>query len=325
MIDGLGWFHEADYRRSWLLLDDVEYVLPSRIQGSLTYPPGLEERSEVTVGRPSAPAGAIVQEARADCDDPEFLEIVRRIPERDAAYSELIVWSDAEARAALGTDAPPGAPLAVSYLLNKLLWRARESGAAPLVGQPYASDLVVWKIGRIVSELPWKRQESGHRFGYAAFAAGLSLDFVGDEDLASADIERLVAFKTANRPLVERAQQAVVEAVRRFDGLPSSGAFSTELTRLRQDALNERSRLEELARSAWLDTGLGLAKRAAAAAAKSSVGGMLVLSVLQNPLAAVAAAGGIVAVEAVDALTKRASAPAPKMTFLFKVGRLLAR
>ena len=38
-----------------------------------------------------------------------------------------------------------------------------------------------------------------------------------------------------------------------------------------------------------------------------------------------APASGVVAVEAVKALAKRAIAPAPRMSFLFKVSRLLAR
>ena len=52
---------------------------------------------------------------------------------------------------------------------------------------------------------------------------------------------------------------------------------------------------------------------------------MLLLSAAQAPLAAIAAASGVVAVEAVNALAKRAIAPAPRISFLFKVSRLLAR
>jgi hypothetical protein len=324
MIDGLGWFHKADYRRSWLLLDQVEYVLPLKVEGPLSFPPDLEGRSEFSLSRPVVPADVLAVQARNDCAESGFLDLVRQMPERDAEYAQLVVWSDADARAVLASSGPLGPPLAVAYLLNKLLWRAREAALAPLVGQPYASDLLTWKIARAVSELPWKRQEMGHQYGYAAFAAGLSLDFVGDEELATADIQRLAAFKASNRALLERNQAAIMEAVRKFDGLPLSDAFPSELARLRQEAVSERLRLDELARQAWTETGLGIAKRATAAAA-SGFGAMLLLSAAQAPLAALAAAGGVVAVEAMNALAKRATAPAPRMSFLFKAGRLLAR
>ncbi len=325
MIDGFGWFHKADYRRSWLLLDQVEYIMPVRVEGPLTFPTGLEGRSEFHLSRPVVPAETLAARARSDCVESEFLELVRQVPASDAEYAQLLVWSDVDARAALASSGPAEPPLAIAYLLNKLLWQAREAAVAPLVGQPYASDLLIWKIARTVSELPWKRQEMGHHYGYAAFAAGLSLDFVGDDELATADIQRLAAFKASNRSLLERNQAAIMEAVRKFDGLPLTAAFPSELALLRQEAVNERLRLEELARQAWIDIGLGIAKRAAAAAASGFGGGMLLLSAAHAPLAALAAAGGVAATEVVNALAKRAAAPAPRMSFLFKVGRLLAR
>jgi hypothetical protein len=33
MIDGFGAFEEADYRRSWLFFDDVDYILPAKLAG----------------------------------------------------------------------------------------------------------------------------------------------------------------------------------------------------------------------------------------------------------------------------------------------------
>lgn len=325
MIDGFGWFHKADYRRSWLLLDEVEYILPVKLEGPLSFPTDLELRNEFHLSRLVVPVEDLAAQARSDCAESQFLELVRHIPVRDAEYAQLIVWSDIDARTALATSGALEPPLAVAYLLNKLLWRASQAAVAPLVGQPYASDLLIWKIARAVSELPWKRQEMGHQYGFAAFAAGLSLGFVGDDELAKADIPRLAAFKASNRPLLERNQAAIMEAVRKFDGLPLTAAFPSELARLRQEAVSERLRLEELARQAWAETGLGIAKRVAAAAASGFGGGMLLLSAAQAPLAAIAAASGVVAVEAVNALAKRATAPAPRMSFLFKVSRLLAR
>jgi hypothetical protein len=328
MIDGFGWFHEADYRRSWLLLDQVEYIMPPRIEGPLSFPSDLEARREFQVSRPVAPAEALITEAVSDCAKIEFLELVRKIPARDVEYAQLVVWSDADARGALASSGVVEPAGAVSYLLNKLLWRARKTTAAPLVGQPYASDLLIWKIAQTVSQLsdlPWKRRDIAHQYGYAACAAGLSLDFVADDELATSDIRRLAAFKASNKPLLERNQAAIMEAVRKFDGLPLTAAFPSELARLRQEAVNERLRLEELARDAWIETGLGIAKRAAAAAASGFGGGMLLLSAKQAPLTALAAAGGVIAAEALNALAKRATAEAPRMSFLFKVGNQLAR
>lgn len=323
MIDGFGWFHEADYRRSWLLLDQVEYIMPIELEGPVYYPGDLEDRSEFRLARPIVPAEMIAAQARSDCSENGFLEIVRRIPASDLDYAQLIVACDSADRAAIRSSGPIDPPFAVAYLLNKLFWLAQQTSVAPLVGQPYASDLLVWKITQRVSALPWKNQDLGHHYGYGAFAAGLSLDFVSDSELAAADVNQLLAFKASNKSLLVRNQAAIMEAVRKFDGLPLTSAFPLELGRLRQEALNERLQLEDLARQAWKETGLGIAKRAVAAAASGFGGGMLFLSAAQAPLASLAAAGGVVASELMSAFTKRATAPAPRMSFLFKVGHLL--
>ena len=118
MIDGFGWFHKADYRRSWLLLDQVEYILPVKLEGPLSFPTDLERRNEFHLSRLVVPAEDLAAQARSDCAESEFQELGRHIPAPDAEYAQLIVWSDMDARATLAPSGPLEPPLAVAYLLN---------------------------------------------------------------------------------------------------------------------------------------------------------------------------------------------------------------
>jgi hypothetical protein len=321
MIDGLGRFHEADYRRSWLLLDEVDYIFPLETQGPLVFPEDLDRRQRFRLSRPDVPVDELADLSERDSKDDQFLELVEAIPPRDIEYARLLVWSDAAACGEFGLKLAPEPALAIAYLLNKLVHCARQKGAAPLVGQQYAADLLAWKIAQATNDLSWRRDEVRQHYGYAAFAAGLSLDFLHDSEIVAADVASLARFKTSHRDLFEKNQNAVMEVARKFDGLPNSDAFAAELSKLRHEAADERSRLENLAHQAWTEAGLRIAKRAVGAAVSGLGGGMLLLSAKQAPIAAMAAAVGVIASEVADALSKRASAPPPRMSFLFKAGK----
>lgn len=321
MIDGFGWFHEADYRRSWLLLKEVDYVLPRQTRGPLSLSDRLDQRVEFRVVRPEVSQGDLAGAARRDAADEVFLKLAASVPQKDAEYAQLLVWCDVDARELLQLTAPPAAPLALAYLVNKLVQIADSRNLAPLVGQAYASDLLCWKVARSES-LPWKRAELKNRLGYAAFAAGLSLDFLEDEELACVPLEALAEFKRANAALLERSQAAVQDVARRFEGLPSSDAFQAELGKLRHDALEERMQIDELARKAWTDAGLRIGGRAVAAAASGLGGGLLLLSSHQAAVTAVAAVGAVVAGEALELIKGLAAGRRPRMSYLLKAGEL---
>lgn len=52
MIDGFGRFNEADYRRSWLFFEQVDYIFPTEINGPLRMPATLASKPLFTVVQP---------------------------------------------------------------------------------------------------------------------------------------------------------------------------------------------------------------------------------------------------------------------------------
>jgi len=89
MIDGLGPFEEADYRRSWLIFEDVDYVLPHRLAGSFSLAE-LGDHPGFAVRRPELGGDAMEQILDATCRDGEDAElkhlIATRFPLRDREY-----------------------------------------------------------------------------------------------------------------------------------------------------------------------------------------------------------------------------------------------
>jgi hypothetical protein len=323
MLDGFGWFHEADYRRSWLFFDEVSYVLPAKLTtGLLSYPRGLDQRIEFHaeyLSLPSSAADRIAALAIDDAADPEFQTLCRLVPKKDADYAQVIAWSDAEARLRIGERLLTTKDLAVAYLLNKLEHCSRSRGLCPIVGQPYASDMLAWKASRREKVLPWKSPPN--RDTYAAFAAGISLDFLDDTDLVDADIDRLAQFKQDNRALLQESQRSLIGTAERFIGLSTAPEFQQELADLRASARENRRILDQQAKDAWHKAGLAILKKTVAAGGTALAGGVLLSSFTTGVVATGIAAAAVVATEILDPLARKKGLP-QGMAYLYRLGSL---
>jgi hypothetical protein len=78
MIDGFGWFGEDDYRRAWLLFDEVDYLFPGELAGPLWYPTTVFEETEYRAVRMStaAEADSFAEAVEADHGDETFRGLV---------------------------------------------------------------------------------------------------------------------------------------------------------------------------------------------------------------------------------------------------------
>jgi len=334
MIDGFGYFDEADYRRSWLFFDEVDYVLPGRLAGPIAMPP-LEDRQDFVVARPAlggAVLDGLLAATRRDATDETLRElVVDRVPAKERDYASVLVWSDEEVRDALRDAETRDPAFATLFLANKLLWFAAEHGTVPIVGRPHATEILGRKAARLETRVGAGLLSLRGGASFTAFAAGLALDFVDDEVLAKIPIARLVDFKSAHRALLERHQLHLVEVAQKFSALADGGDFTNRLAELRVEARNERARLEDHARKAWTETGLELAKKAVIAASASLFSGLAVLrghslhDVLVAALPAAVAALGVGTSAAVEAATKSRSAAPPTMAYLFRAAEAFAR
>jgi len=91
--------------------------------------------------------------------------------------------------------------------------------------------MLAWRASRQELGLPWKKNPN--RDVCAAFAAGLSLDFLEDSDLVDADIEHLARFKEQNLALMEKSQESILVTSERFAKLANAPEFQAELAALR--------------------------------------------------------------------------------------------
>jgi hypothetical protein len=245
-----------------------------------------------------------------------------RFTRGDREYAAALVWSDVQLR-----DQPTQIRSIdpVLFLANKLLWYAARHGTVPIVGLGEATELLTWKLRRQGTAQP-RRGLLSARSGaaFAAFAAGLALDFVPDKQLAATPIVRLVDFKQRNRDLLAQHQLHLIEVAEAFAALPDGADFDGRLAQLRLQALRERLDLDARARDAWLGCGLELTKKAIGAATAGMFSGLAVLrghtwnDVLTAALPSAVAAGGIVLSSVVEAAAKARARPAPVMAYLFR-------
>jgi hypothetical protein len=262
MVDGFGWFEPADYRRAWLFFDDVVYVLPSAT--SLYYRPEVLERDGSTNVKPELSAAAwqiIGDAARSDAADPSFRQVVDTIPASELRYSQAVVAGDREMTAALGLDRTLDPVLAVALLFEKLLLCASVNGMVPIVGRDWAARLLAARLtpatpGRDRTLLSPSQGET-----YAAFSAGLSLDFVDDDKLVALPFDRLRAFKDGHRDLLDRHQLHLIEVTRAFGAMPAKDQRDAALVELRLKAMKGRVELDNEAHHAIRSLGLDLLKK----------------------------------------------------------------
>lgn len=329
MIDGFGAFEAADYRRSWLFFDDVDYVLPNEVRGPVEFP-ALDDRRDFRVCRDPLDPDVIdhlLELARRDMAVSDLRQLIEaQTSSADREYAAALVWSDVEVRDRILRTASVDPLL---FLLNKLLWCAAQHDAVPIVGRRYATELLARKLRQTgTAHLGQNLLSARGMPAFATFAAGLSLDFVPDAQLAAAPISRLIEFKQRNLDLLARHQLHLVEVAEAFAGLPEDADFQGRLVQLRIEARRERIDLEERAREAWIDAGFDLAKKAIGAAAAGAFSGLAVLrghswnDVLAAALPAAVAAGGVVLSSVVDSRGKARARPTP-MAYLFRVAEHL--
>jgi hypothetical protein len=269
MLDGFGWFHEADYRRLWLFFDSVDYILPKHLRGKtgdLFYLPAVEQAREYSATRPELTAEAIAlleEGVEEDLGDSELAALLKEVPPDEADYARKVVTSDR----AFGSLTNVSPQLAVVLLLNKLLLYARASGRVPIVGRPYARRMLRNKIARGARRF---HGPVAPRIGVtsAEFAAGLSLDFIPDHALAQASFERLEAFKEKCQPLLEEHQAALLEVASSYEKIPDDAGFEHALEKLRLRAAFQRRDLDLAASAVWTDLGYETVKAAVEGASK---------------------------------------------------------
>lgn len=325
MIDGFGPFEEADYRRSWLFFEEVDYVLPHRLTDEMAMV-GVDDHQEFAVRREELARDDIEQLLELTCRDAEDPGLVRlvetRAPRGDREYAAALVWSDVQLR-----DHPTRTRAIdpVLFLANKLLWYAARRGTVPIVGRDYATELIAWKLrGHGTSHQGHGLLSDRGSSVLAAFAAGLALDFVPDEQLASTPISRLVDFKQRNHELLAQHQLHLVDVAEAFAALPEGADFEARMAQLRLQARRERLDLDARARDAWLGCGLELAKKAIGAATAGLFSGLAVLrghslsDVVAAALPAAVAAGGVVLSSVIETGTQARAKPTPAMAYLFR-------
>ena len=335
MIDGFGEFDEADYRRSWLFFSNVEYILPVASAGPLFFPHRLERdiRFDVLrVPRLQAELDELVETARRDSETSWFLESVASATDAQKAYAQLVVVSDDELKTEVGARARADAHFALSYLMNKLLAACWQRGLVPIVGQRYAAELLGRKVaasqdaslGRTSVMTP--RQS----LSFAPFAAGLSLRFLPDNDLLRVPFEKLVQFKDANRRLLEEHQLDLLGVTQSFAGMPNDSLFAERLAALRTEAWKTRTRLDAVAREAWLSSGFKVSEQVITAAAAGFFSGLALLhghslhQVAAAAAPAAAAAIGVAATNWVGVFKRCREAQQVPISYVFRAHDMLS-
>src|SRR5579872_5958582 len=93
MIDGFGPFEEADYRRSWLFFEDVDYIVPHRLSG-MTEGMNLDDQLDFQVCREELAPDDLEQLfelTRWDAEDPELRRLIEScIPRSDRDYAAAL-------------------------------------------------------------------------------------------------------------------------------------------------------------------------------------------------------------------------------------------
>jgi hypothetical protein len=310
----------------------VDYLFPVEIAGPITMPP-LSTRADFTLRRPELSAediDSLAAAARRDAgDDATRVLIEERMPRSERDYAAVLVGSDVAARDRLHASDLADPVFPVLFLANKLIRFAATTGAIPIVGQDWAAELLIGKAAANSARIGGGLLTMRGGVHAAAFAAGLALDFVGDEQLSRTPIDRLVDFKRKHRSLLERHQLHLIKVAQAFASLPDDSHFDDRLAELRLEAHRDRVDLEAHARDAWAVSGLELLKKAVTAASAGLFSGLAVLrghtlqDVLTAALPAAAAAGGVVVAAVVDAHAKAHASIASSMTYLFRARDLI--
>jgi hypothetical protein len=332
MIDGFGWFEPSDYRRAWLLFDEVEYILPGRLDGPLWYPFTITKNPEyraewLQLGELRNVAYRLM---RMDYADKHFHALVNRIPKQDLTYARNVVNSDADLRD-LMCEFPSGdLTAAVSALTTKLLLRTATTGALPIVGKEYAWSLLARKLESAIADPSQVVESKGllnnsQGTAFSRFAAGLSLEFLNSPAFADMPFDELRRFKDKNRDLLQKHQLHMAEVAQDFNEIPDGASFESKLRALRLSAASRRIELDAAVKDAWRTMGFELGKKAVEGAL-AALPPLLMLS-QQRPIHEVLIwmlpASAIVASNAINAAEKVIRAKNGRMAYLFEAEQAL--
>jgi hypothetical protein len=330
MVEGFGWFRPGDYRRAWMLFDEVGYVFPAELRRDAGFVALLQPNPWCHVQQPRLDAGdrAEVEAGLVrDTASAGFRAAVRQIPAEDLEYARDVVAADLQVCDLLGEFERSDRVPALSILTSKLLIAARNSNAVPIVGKAYAWSLLGAKLGKD-DDVDF---DIRNRANVAAFAAGLSLRMIDESTLANVTFDDLQAFKQRNASLLERHQHRLLTVANAFDGLPRGSEFDRALQTLELEAQAERLELDRIWTDAWKDAGFDLLKRGVAAAAVGAVPALAMVrdsswtGLLQAAIAPVVAGLGVVAIGAMDAAREVRRSRSTAMAYLFEANRVLAR
>jgi hypothetical protein len=320
MIDGFGWFTKADYLRTWLFFDEVEYVLPRICRPPLAYPREVlaSERHRIAhTDLPPSCLDVLVEQTTMDASSAELRDLVASMPGRDRDYAAFVVGSDGE------LDGVPerlrtSTPWAIAFLANKLIFHAWLTDTVPIMGRRYGQRFLAQKLA----------DPSRKMVRSASFAAGLSLGFIGDDRLAATPFARLADWKRDHRALLERHQKHMLAVAAAYGELAEGPALDAQVAKLRAEALREREQLEVDARLAWQSMGLDVARQAAVAGSTTLLTGLAVVrgttlaDLVGVGLPAVLAGLGSAAAASTESLVKMRRPSKHVMAYLFEVEKL---
>jgi hypothetical protein len=330
MIDGFGWFQTGDFRRAWLLFDEVDYVFPAELRGDMWFPPLVRNDPWYRVQRPSPSSedrGDIERWLDHDVGSASFRAALNGIPSDDLAYARRIVATDlalCELLERFSADDP--AP-ALSILTSKLLIAARQTKAVPIVGKQYAWTLLAAKLSTQTA-IGWDTQS---RVNAAAFAAGLSLQRIDGNALAQLEFSTLDAFKHKHASLLDRHQRHLLEVALAYGGLPDGDEFERSLAALELQAEAERAEFDREWTAVWSEAGFDVLKNVVSAAVSSAIPAVALVreanweGLSAVALASVAASIGAVAAGGTHLLRGMRRSDTTAMAYVFEANRLLTR
>jgi hypothetical protein len=330
MIDGFGWFRSGDYRRAWLLFDEVSYVFPAELRGDVWFPPLVRADPWYRVQQPtlgSAQRADLEAWLVRDTSSASFREALRQIPAADIAYAQTIVATDLEVCDLLAQFPASDPAPALSILTSKLLLTARMTKAVPIVGKQYAWTLLAAKLDA-QSNIGWSTRS---RTNMAAFAAGLSLQMIDGEVLARLEFAKLDAFKRKHASLLDQHQRRLLEVALAYDGLPDGDEFERSLAALELQAEAERADLDHQWTAVWRDAGFDVFKNGVSAAVAGAIPAIAMIrdaswaGLLTAALVPMAAGLGIVAASGMDVARSLRKNKTTAMAYLFEADRLLGR
>jgi len=330
MIDGFGWFEAADYRRSWLFFDEVHYILPKDTINKFGYSLQIYRSNEFSISymlEDPEHTRELWSQALRNAENHTFRSLVlNKVPPEDLTYACRLVNADANLIELAKNSADT--VVAISYLLEKLLAYSKQTGCLPIVGRRYAHELLIHRIAtnpEIQDDLDVGLTSPEQSVAVPAFAAGLSLSFLSDQQLELADFSILRQFKTTNRPLLEKHQLHILEVAQRFNELPAGRDYQNELRLLRTDAMKKRIEMEEQAMEAWSGMGIALAKKAIESSTFLKTAVAVLSSGFSGGIAGATMTGmRVVASEAVTSYAKHHKAETSVIAYLFQAENLLS-